>query len=102
MLRVHGEHQCGKQCISVAEEDFDAGPYEEVTPEDASKLKLKQLAPVKTSRARPSEKSFKSRMSSSLVPRPVDVIKQLDDDSLLPQISITNKRLTQMEPSTKK
>jgi len=51
--------------------------------------------PMKMSKSR--NISFGGRLSASMLPKPSDIFnRQTDSEIMLPQISITNKRLTQV------
>lgn len=96
-LQVHGEHQCGKLCMDPSVDDqLNITAENAHEKDDAIDGKPSRFIPVRQARGRLEKGTFGTKMSQSVIPKTTDINQQ--SETMLPQIQITNKRLTQIVP----
>jgi len=77
VLQVHGEHQCGKQCMDYLEEVLASSDSEDrntTNGADADNKKLNSVLASKKKKFSKIEKvTFNQRLSQSMVPKTTDI-----------------------------
>ena len=95
VLEVHGEHHCGRQCFEDNLSDAALSKFETAKPSSlAASKKLDSVLAGKRQRDK-LKKIYAARLSQQAqVPKTTDLNKQ--SEFMLPQISVTNKRITEV------